>query len=161
MRIALESGARAIACAALLFASCIAGGGTPEGAPEARILGNWFTEGHEGIIRIIQRPDGRFDGRIVGGDDIDRPDLHNPDPRKRDQVLRGGVILEGLRYDGRDRWSGGTVYDPDSGRTYRCHIDLTAPGTLRLRGFIGFSMLGRSQTWTRYEGVVTEPPTGR
>lgn len=161
MHSALHGGARVIACAALLFASCITAGELPADASASRISGKWLTEGGEGIIEIVERPDGRFDGLIIGGDDIDRPDSRNPDPRKRVQVLRGGIILEGLRYDGHDRWSGGTIYDPESGHTYRCHIDLTAPDTIRLRGFIGISILGRSQTWTRYRGDIGEPPAGR
>jgi uncharacterized protein (DUF2147 family) len=122
------------------------------------IVGNWLTEDKEGIIQIVQRPDGRFDGRVVGGKDIDRLDLKNPEPARRAQTLRGEVILEGLRFEGGGRWSGGTVYDPDSGRTYRCHVDLTGPDTLRLRGFMGISLLGRSQVWTRYPGALVPAP---
>lgn len=65
------------------------------------------------------------------------------------QRLVGMRILNGLHLDGKD-WSGGTILDPDTGRLYKAKIRLSDDGqSLTVRGFIGFSMLGRSQTWHR------------
>jgi uncharacterized protein (DUF2147 family) len=55
-----------------------------------------------------------------------------------------------MKYDGEGRWSGGTIYDPDSGRTYKCRLEQLDADRLQVRGFIGFALLGRSQVWTRY-----------
>lgn len=60
-------------------------------------------------------------------------------------------ILWGMRPDG-DEWNGGAILDPDNGRVYKAKMRLTDEGkNLIVRGFIGFSFLGRSQTWTRVE----------
>jgi uncharacterized protein (DUF2147 family) len=56
-----------------------------------------------------------------------------------------------MRPDG-DEWNGGAILDPDNGRIYKAKMRLIDDGKkLIVRGFIGFSFLGRSQTWTRVE----------
>lgn len=125
----------------------------------AQVLGNWLTEGRDGIIQISLASDGTYQGRIVGGNDPHRLDQHNPDESKRSQTVRGQTIIHGLKYEGDGKWSGGSIYDPDSGRLYKCKLELLGPGRLQVRGFIGFSLLGRSQVWTRYLGSeMTLPP---
>ena len=62
--------------------------------------------------------------------------------------LRGVVILRDLEPDG-DEWSGGTITDPKTGRTYRAKMSLDGPNRLRVRGYVGFSLLGRTQVWER------------
>jgi len=120
--------------------------------PAAQIVGNWLTEPRDGIIEISRASDGSYQGRIVGGNSPQRLDQHNPDESRRSQLLLGQVIMHGLKYDGDGRWSGGAIYDPDSGRSYRCKLELLGPDRLQVRGFIGFALLGRSQVWTRYLG---------
>jgi uncharacterized protein (DUF2147 family) len=120
--------------------------------PPAQILGNWLTEGRDGIIEISLASDGSYQGRIVGGNDPQRLDQHNPDPARRGQTLLGQIILKGMRYDGEGKWSAGTIYDPDSGRTYQCRLQRLDAERLQVRGFLGISLLGRSQLWTRYLG---------
>jgi len=61
----------------------------------------------------------------------------------------GLVILRGLKQDG-DEWKGGTIMDPKNGKVYKCKIKAENGGaTLRVRGFIGFSLIGRTQIWKR------------
>src|SRR5471032_3177130 len=123
------------------------------------ILGRWLTEPRDGIIEITRAADNTYQGRIIGGNAPHRLDPHNPDPARRQQELLGQTILQGLHRDGEGSWSGGTIYDPDSGRTYKCHIELLDRDRLKLRGFIGISLLGRSQTWSRYLGTsLVLPP---
>jgi uncharacterized protein (DUF2147 family) len=62
--------------------------------------------------------------------------------------LRGVVILRDMEQNG-DEWSGGTITDPKTGRTYRAKMSLDGPTRLRVRGFVGFSLLGRTQVWER------------
>ncbi len=64
--------------------------------------------------------------------------------------LRGVTVLRNMEPDG-DEWSGGTITDPKNGRTYRCKMSMDGPNRLRVRGFIGFSLLGRTQVWERVE----------
>jgi uncharacterized protein (DUF2147 family) len=118
----------------------------------AQILGHWLTEPRDGIIEISLAGDGSYQGKIVGGNDPQRLDQHNPDPAKRVLPLLGQTILQGMKYDGSGAWSGGSIYDPDSGRTYKCRLARLDPDRLQVRGFIGIALLGRSQVWTHYQG---------
>src|SRR5580658_4170615 len=122
-------------------------------AKQSRILGNWLTEPKDGIIQISVAAGATYEGRIVGGSHPGRVDEKNPDASQRGKPLRGQVILRELHYDGDGKWSGGTIYEPDSGRTYKCLAELIAPDSLKVRGYIGISMLGKSQIWTRYTGT--------
>jgi uncharacterized protein (DUF2147 family) len=126
-----------------------------ESAPadaETRVLGNWLTQDHDGIIQISRAADGSYQGRIVGGTDPERLDTTNPDPALRHERLQGHVIMQGMHYIGDGRWSTGTIRDPDNGRVYKCRMHLLAADRLEIRGFFGVSVLGRSQIWTRYSG---------
>lgn len=125
---------------------------------QTKILGNWLTEPKDGIIQITQATDGTLQGRIVGGNEPGKLDSENPDPTKRGLVLRGQVIMSRLKYDGNGKWSGGSIYDPKGGSNYRCKIELRADGSLKVRGFIGFALLGKTQIWTRYTGTSMDLP---
>jgi uncharacterized protein (DUF2147 family) len=146
-----------IACAWGIGAA-VAPAAVPATEAPAEVLGQWLTEPKDGIIEITQLADGSLQGRIVGGAYPGKKDANNPDPALRERVLRGQVIMRGLKHDGARRWSGGTIYDPDGGRTYRCYVELQADGSLRVRGYIGFALLGKSQTWTRYTGTSMDLP---
>lgn len=68
---------------------------------------------------------------------------------KKDQPILGMTILSGLRQEG-DVWTGGHILDPDNGKVYKCRIKVEEGGRkLEVRGYIGFSLIGRSQTWHR------------
>ncbi len=70
---------------------------------------------------------------------------------QKDQPIIGLKILTGLREDG-DEWNGGEILDPDNGKSYSCFIKVIENGTkLNVRGYIGFSLFGRTQTWERAE----------
>jgi uncharacterized protein (DUF2147 family) len=61
----------------------------------------------------------------------------------------GMIILKDLKKDG-DEYTGGTVTDPNNGKTYKCKIEVADGGEkLKVRGFIGVSLLGRTQIWHR------------
>jgi uncharacterized protein (DUF2147 family) len=146
---------RAVAALALLLALCTLplSAVTAQGSAAPGILGRWLTEPRDGIIEITQAADGSYQGKIIGGNAPGRVDAKNPDASRRQQLLLGQIILLGMRAEGADGWAGGTIYDPDSGRTYKCHIEPIDHDHLKVRGFIGLSLLGRSQTWTRYAGA--------
>jgi uncharacterized protein (DUF2147 family) len=126
----------------------------------SHVLGTWLTQPKTGIILITQRADGKYEGRIVGGTTPTRLDVKNPDPARRTLLLKGQLILHDMGYDGKGAWSGGTIYDPDSGSTYKALLQLNADGTLKVRGYIGFSLLGRNEIWTRYTGTEMDLPPG-
>lgn len=148
--------------AAAFVALCaVALGTTAADEQQSQILGNWLTETKDGIIQISAAAGGTYEGRIIGGNQPGRLDDKNPDPALRGKPLRGAIILRALHYDGRGKWSGGAIYEPDSGRTYKCLVEVLGPDTLKMRGFIGFSLLGKSQTWTRYAGTSMDLPATR
>jgi uncharacterized protein (DUF2147 family) len=127
----------------------------------SRIVGNWLTESKDGIIQISQAAGGGYEGRIIGGNHPGRLDEKNPDPGLRGKPLRGAIILHHLHYDGDGKWSGGAIYEPDTGRTYKCLVELIDADTIKVRGFIGISLLGKSQHWTRYLGASMDLPAAR
>ena len=63
-------------------------------------------------------------------------------------AIEGMVIVEGLELNGKI-WEEGTILDPKSGKTYSCYITFENQNTLKVRGYIGFSLLGRTQKWIR------------
>lgn len=123
-----------------------------------RIVGRWLTEPKDGIIEMVRLPSGKFEGKIVGGSSPGRLDAKNPDQTLRSRVLRGQAIVHDLTYAGDGSYTGGTIYDPDSGKTYKLNAELRQDGTLKIRGYIGFSLLGRSQVWTRYTDTSLDLP---
>ena len=64
------------------------------------------------------------------------------------QPIEGLIILKGLTRDG-DQWTGGTILDPANGKEYQCTLTLDGTSQLNVRGFIGFSFIGRTQRWKR------------
>ena len=131
--------------------------GNAQPSNPATPLGRWKTvddvTGKITSVVTIREEDGKLYGRIERLIDVDPND---PDPRclrcsgdLKDQRLLGLRILWGLSKDG-NQWSGGEILDPDNGKIYRCSLTVKDGGTkLRVRGFIGFPMLGRTQYWLR------------
>ena len=124
-------------------------------AAEDAIVGLWLSGDGDGWIEIRQQGD-EVVGIIAGSPnnkpgDPPRLDARNPDPALRHRKLDGMVFMTGFRYAGDDRWTGGTIYDPNSGNTYKGTMRLVDPNTLKLRGYIGISLFGRSDTWTRVD----------
>lgn len=70
---------------------------------------------------------------------------------RKDKPLVGMIIMDGMKAKG-DIFEGGHILDPDNGETYKCKIKIDSTGKkLEVRGFIGVSLFGRSQTWVREE----------
>jgi uncharacterized protein (DUF2147 family) len=68
----------------------------------------------------------------------------------KDKNIVGMTIMWGLKSSGGNNWEGGNIMDPNNGKTYRCQVEVMDGGNkLRVRGFIGFSLLGRNQFWYR------------
>ena len=66
----------------------------------------------------------------------------------KNKPIEGLLILKDLILE-EDTWEGGTILDPKSGKIYDCYISLEDDNTLKVRGFLGFSLLGRTQIWKR------------
>lgn len=121
----------------------------------APIEGEWLTQEGEARVRIGACRAGELCGHLVWIRDppADGPalDVHNPDPELRERPILGLQLIEDLpaRPDEDGVYRGGRIYDPESGKTYRCKVRLAADGRLELRGFFGISLLGRTTRWTR------------
>lgn len=107
-----------------------------------------------GLVRI-REVNGRYEGKIEKG--FPKPGENEPprcekcDGERRNQPVLGMTILWGLTKQG-DEYQGGEILDPETGKIYRVRMKLIDGGKkLDVRGFIGISLLGRSQIWLREE----------
>ncbi len=131
------------------------------------IAGVWATdpEGGGGPAHVEIYADGdQYEGKIIWLEEpmytvedageipgTPKEDHNNPDPTLRSRPIIGLVIMKGFIFDGKKIWHKGTIYDPDNGKTYKCKVRFGDDGVLKVRGFIGLSMLGRTEQWTRVE----------
>jgi len=145
-----------LACLALVALAPLAA--QPAGMPSG-VLGDW-QDPTGSVIRI-----GSCGNRVclwlirLNPSAPATTDIHNPDPGLRPRALCGLMIGSGFALRDPDHASGGTLYDPKTGKTY--HGSITAAGTvktaagkagnakLELRGYVGIPLFGASQTWTR------------
>ena len=81
--------------------------------------------------------------------DLPRKDDKNPDPNLRFRLIIGLQIMSDFEYAENYNWVGGEVYDPKSGRTYSGKMTLVSSNQLELRGYVIFSLFGRTSFWTR------------
>lgn len=127
----------------------------------AEIEGLWLTEEGDGIVRIAPcREDAAaLCGRLVWVDEpldesnrLERDD-ENPDAELRRRPVLGLQILQGFPGTPDDGvYEGGTIYDPNNGKTYSAKLTPDGPDTLKIRGFVGVSLLGRTTVWRRVAG---------
>lgn len=124
-------------------------------APSAdAITGIWLNSEKSGYIQIYQTESGTYAGQVVGATDGHvRDDIKNPDPDERDESLLGQKVLWGFTYNGNNGWEEGHVYDPDKGETYDAWLALKDRDKLKVHGYIFFSIIGRTEIWTRVVGM--------
>lgn len=118
------------------------------------IIGIWLTAGKEPAKIQIYKSGDRYYGKIVwlkspAENGKPKVDGNNPDKSKRNNPVIGLVLLSNFKFDGDDEWKGGDIYDPESGKTYDSYLYLKDKNTLKVRGYIGISLFGRTETWTR------------
>jgi len=117
------------------------------------ILGSWANPKGEDHILIYKKGNkfyGKLDWIKHPNDEQGKPktDKNNPDPALRSQPDLGLELLKDFVYDGDNVYTDGTVYDPKNGKTYSCKMTLDG-NNLKIRGYIGISLFGRSEIWTR------------
>ena len=78
-----------------------------------------------------------------------KTDSQNPDVKLRSRPRLGMVFMQGFKYDDANKWDDGKIYDPESGKTYSCYMKMESQNTMEVKGYIGFSLIGKSQSWTR------------
>lgn len=111
------------------------------------VIGRYNTPEKDGIIEIYKRGEIYF-GKIIDGNEK-RKDTKNPNLKLRNLDVIGMEFMLNFKFNGEDIWENGTIYDPDSGTTYKCKMWLTENNNLKVRGYVGFSLLGRTEEFER------------
>ncbi|MBL7906209.1 MAG: DUF2147 domain-containing protein [Bacteroidales bacterium] len=113
-------------------------------------------------VKIHKASNGRYVGEIVwlkepketnGKEKLDK---NNPETKLQSRKIMGLQILKDFTYDAaNDEWSGGTIYNPSSGKTYNCYMKFESGKSLKIRGYIGKAWMGLGKTavWTKEETI--------
>ena len=116
------------------------------------LIGTWLTGSGKGKVQIYKEGD-KYNGKIVWlkepnrEDGTPKLDRNNSDKALQSRPILGLNMLKGFVFD-EDKWVDGTIYDPENGKTYSCKM--THKGDhLDVRGYVGFSIIGRTTTWTK------------
>ncbi len=113
-------------------------------------------------VRIFKAPNGKYFGEIVWLkeplNDQGKPkvDDKNPDPKLQSRKVMGLRILTDFTYDAsREEWSGGQIYSPKTGKTYKCYLKFEEDGSLKVRGYIGSAWMGLGKTvhWKKEQAL--------
>lgn len=121
---------------------------------EDKILGIWLVGNGNAKVKI-EKVGKKFHGKIVWlkvpNDSKGKPkiDVNNPDESLKSKPIVGLSLMKDFVYEGGNVWKDGSIYDPESGKSYSCKITLTDANTLEVRGYVGVSLFGRTDTWTR------------
>lgn len=118
------------------------------------IFGSWEsidpeTKKVDSVIEVYQK-NGKAYAKIIAISDQEKSEaicVFCKDEKKNKPIL-GMEILTGLKKD-KDEWSGGTILDPRNGEVYKCYIKLVKPNKLKLRGYIGISLFGKTEYMER------------
>lgn len=117
------------------------------------ILGVWANGSNKGHIQLYKQ-DGKYYGKIIWlkqpNDETGKPkvDKNNPDPDNRSKRLLGLIMLRDFKYEDGE-WTDGKIYNPTDGKEYKCNMKLKDPRTLAVRGYLGISLLGKTEVFTR------------
>ena len=125
------------------------------------IVAKWLNQEKEAQIEIYPC-EGKYCGKIIWLKEPDylpndpkgmggkpKVDRENPDPSKKGRPMLGLTLVWGFTSAGENLWEGGFIYDPRDGKTYKCKMTLETPDHLKVRGFIGISLIGKTNHWTR------------
>jgi uncharacterized protein (DUF2147 family) len=138
---------RTIAFTAAIFAALASA------ALAATPVGDWHTPEKNGVVHVSECGGGALCGKLIDGDDIKTnpaiTDARNQDVSKRSRPLKGLTLFYGVT-GGPTEWSGGSVYNPEDGKTYHGSIKLVDDNTLKLTGCV-MAPFCKSQTWTRIQ----------
>jgi uncharacterized protein (DUF2147 family) len=119
------------------------------------VIGSWKNGEGTGIIQIYKNGD-KYQGKIIWLKEPNDPatgnpkvDKMHPDEKNHSRPVIGLVNMWGFSFSGKNEWTGGKIYDPKNGKTYSCKITMGKNNTLNVRGFVGVSLIGRTDVWTR------------
>ena len=115
--------------------------------------GLWYNEKKSAKVQFYLQGDKMF-GKIVWLKDPllngqPKLDKSNPEAALKVKPLLGLVFMKAFTKTEKNIWEEGTIYDPENGKTYQCKITIVSPTQLDVRGFIGFSIMGRTSHFTK------------
>ncbi len=119
-----------------------------------KILGEWYTAEHKSKVLIVKKNDKYYGSIISLKEPIDKEtgkakvDKNNSDPNLKTRPIIGLNLIKEFKYDGSSQWVDGLIYDPENGKEYSCYMWYEGDD-LHVRGYVGFSFLGRTTVWTR------------
>ena len=120
------------------------------------IFGKWNSTNDEtgevdSVIEIYKKDDKAY-AKVIEIKDSKRQNAvcDKCKGKNKNKPILGLEILSGLKKDG-DEWSGGKIVDPRNGKVYKCYIKLEEANKLKIRGYIGFALLGKTKYWERAE----------
>lgn len=123
-------------------------------AQNHKILGKWKSIDDEtskalSIIEIYEKG-GKVYGKVLEIlEEKDKKKLClNCNGEDKNKPIQGLIVIKSMKKDG-DEYKGGKILDPKSGKVYNCTIILEEKDKLKVRGFIGISLFGRTQYWYR------------
>jgi uncharacterized protein (DUF2147 family) len=119
------------------------------------IVGVWKTGEGTAMVKIYKSGE-NYQGRVVWLKEPNDPetgkpklDKNHPDAANHNRPILGLVNIWGFKYTEDKTWDNGNIYDPKNGNTYSCTIKMINANTIEVRGYIGVSLIGRTDTWTR------------
>ncbi len=125
------------------------------GAVAATPVGVWETEGGKSRVEI-RRCENKLCGTVVWlkepteKDGLEKRDRENPDPALKARPILGLSILRDFIPSAQAGvWESGKIYNPEDGETYKCTLTLVDENTLKVRGYIGIPLFGKTQIWKR------------
>ena len=115
---------------------------------------NWLNQEKDGKVRVFLGTDGKYHGQIVwlkepNENGAPKLDKENPAPEKRKKPVLNLQILHGLEKKSETEYVNGKIYDPKNGKEYKCVITMKDKNNLNVRGFVGITLIGRNDAWTR------------
>lgn len=145
---------------AVLISLCCGAGALAAGPDD--VTGRWLNQDKDAAVDIyrcgnlycgkiswLKEPNYPADDNkgMAGKQKVDR---ENPNASLRSRPIMNLELLSSFQYMGDNVWEKGTIYDPKSGKTYKCKMTLEG-NKLNIRGFIGISLIGRTNVWTRVQ----------
>ena len=118
-----------------------------------KVVGFWLTDEGESQVEIFKKSNGKYYGKIVWLEEPNengkpKVDDDNPVVSLQNRPILGLELLKGFSED--KEWENGTIYDPDSGKTYDCYMWFEGSNNLKIKGYVmGMRFIGRKTTWTR------------
>ena len=119
------------------------------------IIGIWFNEEKDAKVEIYKE-NGKYYGKVIWLNEPNEPatglpklDDENDDESLRSRPVMGLILVKDFNYDGDGLYEDGEIYDPKNGSTYSCYMEFESMDKLKVRGYIGISLIGRTTYWTR------------